>query len=51
MDGIEIDELEALETPELLLRLEEKHPNIEFRFVAGSDLLPEIKSWGGKEYA
>ena len=50
VDGIEINKAQALETPELLLRLEEKHPNIEFRFVAGSDLLPEIKSWGGDDY-
>jgi nicotinic acid mononucleotide adenylyltransferase len=46
VDGIEINEPVALDTPVLLQKLEAKHPNLEFRFVCGSDLLPEIKGWG-----
>ncbi|MCJ7793038.1 MAG: nicotinate-nicotinamide nucleotide adenylyltransferase [Candidatus Marinimicrobia bacterium] len=42
---IEIFEKEAIPTYQLMTRLQKENPHFSFKFVIGSDLIPQIKDW------
>ena len=49
INTIEIDHGEMIPTYHLMKRLEDEHPDVEFYFVAGSDLFPSLHLWENGE--